>query len=81
MADGDKGYVRFEGKSAVKDKMPTEGNGTWSWVGGTGKLKGIKGKGTFSGKWNPDGTGAFDVEGDYTLAAAKGEAKAKKSAK
>lgn len=71
LADGDKAFVRFEGKSTVKDKMPTDGKGTWSFVGGSGKLKGIKGKGTFSGKWNADGTGAFDVEGEYTLAAAK----------
>jgi hypothetical protein len=65
----------------MKDKMPADGHGTWAFTGGTGKLKGIKGKGTFSGKWNPDGTGAFDIEGDYMLVAPKGEAKAKKAAK
>ncbi len=78
--DGDKAFVRFEGKSTMKDKMPADGNGTWTFTGGTGKLKGIKGKGTYKGKWNADGTSAFDIEGEYTLAAAKTKSESKPKA-
>jgi hypothetical protein len=38
----------------------------WSFLGGTGKLKGIKGKGTFECK--PAGeVFSCDIEGEYTL--------------
>ena len=68
MASGDKIFVRFQGKSTYdKDGKMLTSKGTWSYTGGTGKLKGIKGKGTYDGKGNPDGTANYDVEGDYTL--------------
>ena len=41
--------------------------GTWTYTGGTGKLKGIKGKGTFKGTPNPDGTMTYQVDGEYQL--------------
>jgi len=67
MANGDKGYVRVQSTGTVKDGVPQTGEGTWTYVGGTGKLKGIKGKGTVKGKYNPDGTSTWEVEGEYTL--------------
>ena len=41
--------------------------GEWSYTGGTGKLKGIKGKRTYTGKGAPDGSATYDVEGEYEL--------------
>jgi hypothetical protein len=70
LASGDKAFVQFQGTTTIKDKAPVAGEGTWSFTGGTGKLKGLKGKGTYKGKWNPDGTSTFDIEGEYQLAAA-----------
>jgi len=68
MASGDKMFVRFQGKSTYdKDGKMLTSKGTWSYTGGTGKLKGIKGKGTYDGKGSPDGTATYEVEGDYTL--------------
>jgi hypothetical protein len=68
MASGDKIFVRFQGKSMYdKDGKMQTSKGTWSYTGGTGKLKGIKGKGTYDGKGSPDGTAVYEVEGDYTL--------------
>jgi len=68
MASGDKIFVRFQGKSTYdKDAKMQTSKGTWSYTGGTGKLKGIKGKGTYDGKGSPDGTATYEVEGDYTL--------------
>ena len=34
---------------------------------GTGKLKGLKGQGTYKGKGNADGSITYEVEGEYTL--------------
>jgi hypothetical protein len=71
MANGDKYFGHFEGTTAMKDKAPVGTAGTFTFTGGTGKLKGVKGKCTYKGTWNPDGTGTFQIEGEYTLPAAK----------
>lgn len=69
MDNGDKFTVRFNGAAALaKDNTGTI-DGKWTFVSGTGKLKGIKGGGTYKGKANADGTGDVEVEGDYTLPA------------
>jgi hypothetical protein len=67
LASGDKMYVRTQGSAATKDKVVEGADGTWSFTGGTGKVKGIKGKGTYKGKGAPDGSVTYDVEGEYEL--------------
>jgi hypothetical protein len=70
LANSDKAFVQFQGTNTIKDKMPVTGQGIWSFTGGTGKLKGLKGKGAYKGKWNPDGTSTFEIEGEYQMATA-----------
>jgi hypothetical protein len=80
MENGDKFFVSFHDSAPVKDGKPGDSKGTWSYTGGTGKLKGITGKGTYTVTPNADGTAAVDVEGDYAIpAAAPKKAAAKKS--
>ena len=67
MDSGDKMYVRFQGTGTLKDGAMQADSGTWSYTGGTGKLKGIKGKGTYKGKGTAGGGMTYDVAGDYTL--------------
>jgi hypothetical protein len=67
MTNGDKYYVRGQGSTTMKDGVPESAEGTWSFAGGTGKLKGLKGKGTYKGKGAPDGTSTYEVEGEYEL--------------
>ena len=67
MDSGDKIMVKFQGGGTVKDGKMLGDSGTWSYAGGTGKLKGIKGKGTYTGKPNPDGSMNYEITGDYTL--------------
>lgn len=71
MANGDKIYVRFQGNDTVADGKLASTEGTWSYTGGTGKFKGIKGKGTYKGKADESGTVSSDIEGDYELPARK----------
>jgi hypothetical protein len=66
-AAGDKSVSRFEGSAKLKDGNPVGESGTWVLTSGTGKLKGIKGKGTYKGTPNADGTMTYTVEGEYTL--------------
>ena len=69
MDNGDKYVVRFNGAATMaKDNSGTI-DGKWSFISGTGKLKGIKGSGTYKGTANADGSADVTVDGDYTLAA------------
>ncbi len=72
MENGDKAFVKINSGTSMmsKDGKPESDEGTWSYTGGTGKLKGLKGKGTYKGKAAGD---AFEdtIEGEYTLPAAK----------
>ena len=66
MANGDKFQVRSQGSASVKEGVIQSAEGTWSFVDGTGKLKGIKGKGTYKGKGGPQGI-TYEIEGEYEL--------------
>ncbi|MGA2629863.1 MAG: hypothetical protein ABSG54_06565 [Terriglobia bacterium] len=67
LASGDKAFVRFQGAVTLKDGAVIADDGMWSFTGGTGKLKGLKGEGTYKGKGTPEGGETFEVEGEYTL--------------
>ena len=58
MDSGDKVFVSHEGAGT-----PEGQDGTWSISGGTGKLKGVKGKGTYSCS-----SSGCDIAGEYQLA-------------
>jgi hypothetical protein len=74
MDNGDKAFVRFTGTGTSKAGGAHSGEGTWIYTGGTGKLKGLKGKGTFKSSGTADST-EDQVEGEYTLPEAAAKAK------
>lgn len=67
MANGEKAYVRAEGSISMKDGAPQTEEGKWTFNSGTGKFKGLKGKGTYKGTYAADGTLTCEVEGEYEL--------------
>lgn len=67
MDSGDKYFVWYQGTATMKDGALVSQKGNWGFTGGTGKLKGIKGKGTFTCAPSGDGV-SCEVEGDYQLA-------------
>ena len=72
MSNGDKMFVKFQGMDTMtKDGKPLTTEGTWSYTGGTGKLKGIKGGGTYKGKADAAGNMVVEVEGMYVIPTAK----------
>lgn len=75
MESGDKTFSTFHGTASVKAGKPGDEHGTWSFTGGTGKFKGIKGKGTYKTTFNADGTATVELEGEYELAQAKATTK------
>jgi hypothetical protein len=70
-ASGDKYFVRFDGTTTYDKNLPVSGVCTWNFSGGTGKLKGLTGKGTCTAKFDATGAGEFDVQGEYQIASAK----------
>ena len=71
MGNGDKVYERGEFTIALKGGVAQTEEGKWSYSGGTGKFKGLTGKGTWKLKFAADGTGLVEGEGEYTLPAVK----------
>jgi hypothetical protein len=65
LSNGDKFFGTHQGTMTRKEGLIEEG--TWSITGGTGKLKGIKGKGTYKGKLGADDIGTMELEGEYQL--------------
>lgn len=67
METGDKCFLSYQGTTTTKDGALVAGKGSWAFTGGTGKMKGIKGKGTYN--CTPAGGGvSCAVEGEYTIA-------------
>jgi hypothetical protein len=80
MENGDKFFASVHDSSPIKDGKPTNIAGTFTINGGTGKLKGIKGHGTYTVTLGADGTATVAVTGEYTIpppAAAKAKPAAK----
>ena len=75
MDNGDKAYIRFQGTGTSKEGGAHSSEGTWSYTGGTGKLKGLKGKGTYKGSGATADATEDQVEGEYTLPEAGAAAK------
>jgi len=67
MENGDKLFVAYQGTGTTKDGVIQHAKGTWTYTGGSGKLKGIKGKGTYTCAPSGDGM-SCDIEGEYQLA-------------
>jgi len=70
MANGDKIFIRFAGTDKSINGKPLS-TGTWRYIGGTGKFKGIRGKGTYKGRPDASGNYVSEIDGDYTLPANK----------
>jgi hypothetical protein len=71
MSNGDKFAVRYQGVVRAKQDGSAAYSGTWTFASGTGKLRGIRGGGTYRGIGAADGSGVIDVVGQYTLPSAK----------
>jgi hypothetical protein len=71
MDDGEK--ITFQTMGHVdSEKNPTTVRGRFSYMRGTGKLKGIKGGGTYEGKIDANDVMTLELEGEYDPAAFAG---------
>ena len=68
LANGDKVNVTYTFEGTSKDKAFQMGSNKWTFVSGTGMMKGAKGSGTCKAKGNADGTTDFECTGTHTLA-------------
>jgi hypothetical protein len=67
MANGDTWVAKFHATAMTKDGMVQSAQGSWTFTEGTGKLKGLKGKGTYKGKSTADGSLTYQIDGEYQL--------------
>jgi hypothetical protein len=68
MANGDKAYWRDEVSLTLKDGVPQSEDEKFTYIRGTGKLKGIKGKGTCKlTSAAADGSATYECAGEYEL--------------
>lgn len=67
MANGDKFYLTFRWVT-LKDGHPERVKGYWEFTGGTGKLTGLMGEGTYTATENENG-GEANMEGEYSIPA------------
>jgi len=74
MDNGDTTIVRYEGAMQMKKDRSGTIKGTWRYVRGTGKFRGISGSGSYKGEGAADGSAWADISGHYSL----GKGKAKK---
>jgi hypothetical protein len=72
--EGDRDWGTFEGKVATSGAEMTV-EGTWQYTGGSGKFKGLTGKGTFKTKMSSPKDVECTWQGAYELASAKAHAR------
>jgi hypothetical protein len=59
--------MRYTGMAVLADGVAQKMTGTWTLLAGTGKLKGITGRGTYNGAANADGSTAVQIVGEYQI--------------
>lgn len=70
MENGDLAVYSFRVSVTMSGGVAKSSEGTFQWIGGTGALKGITGKGTVTGTYAADGSVTVRIQGDYTIAPA-----------
>jgi hypothetical protein len=63
----DQAFVSFRGRGTMHDPA-RDGEGTWRFTGGTSKLKGLRGQGTYKATGNTDGTTHDQIEREMGVA-------------
>lgn len=71
MANGDRYFLAYNGTATMNGNVPVHLEGTWTFTGGTGRLKPLKGGGSYTAHPTADGGMEFVIEGSYELPAAK----------
>jgi len=67
MSDGDRAYYRYVGTATLKDGAPQGAMWNWLFVGGTGRLQGLRGSGSCRSKTIANGVSAWECTGSYQL--------------
>ncbi len=71
-ASGDRDWGTFEGKIVPGAGQVTL-EGKWSFHGGTGKLNGLSGSGSYKGRMLPPADIEIEWQGEYQIASAKAQ--------
>jgi hypothetical protein len=69
MENGDVAVFSYRANVAISGGVPKSSAGTFQWISGTGKLKGISGGGTITGTYTSDGSVTLTIQGTYAIRA------------
>jgi hypothetical protein len=67
MESGDTARYRYQGTSRFKDGKPQTAEWSWSFAGGSGKLRNLSGRGSCKGGWDREGVNRWRCGGEYRL--------------
>lgn len=69
MENGDLAVFSYRVNITLSGGVPKSSEGTFEWIGGTGAMKGIAGKGIITGTYAADGSLTLRIQGEYAIAA------------
>ncbi len=67
MSEGNRAHYRYVGTTTLKNGAAQSAMWNWLFVGGTGKLQGLRGSGSCRATWIADGVSAWECTGSYQL--------------
>ena len=67
MNNGDRYFLSYEGTATMNGNIPGHLEGKWTFTGGSGRLKDLRGSGTYEAHPTPAGRMEFVIQGDYDL--------------
>ena len=71
MKNGDRYFLTYDGTATMNGNVPEHLEGTWTFTGGSGRLKQLQGGGTYTAHPTADGGMEFVIEGNYEVPSAK----------
>jgi hypothetical protein len=70
---GDMVFARYSGTTRMRHGVSVSSRGIWSYTGGSGKMDGLAGKGTFTASVEVNGSRTYQFEGRYSLPSRKSD--------
>jgi len=67
MKNGDRYFLTYEGTAIMNGSVPEQLEGTWAFTGGSGRLRQLRGGGSYTARPTADGEMEFVIEGKYEL--------------
>ncbi len=65
--NGDRYFLRYEGTATMNGNIPEHLEGKWRFTGGTGRLRHLRGSGSYTARPTAEGGMEFAIQGSYEV--------------